>query len=211
MSDEIQSSGPTFDTVSRIIELLDPLSAEDREHVFRTVGTWFRLSTGSSLRGNTPSPSPASSSAAQRRSTEDDKFSDRPLLSVKDFILEKEPSTEVERLACLAYYLTHYQETPHFKTVDLSRLNTEAAQRKLSNPAVAAGNAMRDGFFVQAPRGGYRQLSAMGERFVQVLPNREAAQQVRQKMTSRRGKRGGGSRSESKDGESQRHGEQDLE
>ena len=107
--------------------------------------------------------------------------------------------TEVERLACLAYYLTHYQETPHFKTVDLSRLNTEAAQRKLSNPAVAASNAMRDGFFVQAPRGGYKQLSAMGERFVQLLPNREAAQQVKNRMASRRGKRGASTRAESAD------------
>jgi hypothetical protein len=199
MSEEIQSSGPTFETVSRIIELLDPLGTEDREHVFRTVATWFHLGIASRASRNTPSSAHEFSPATQDSLSDEDKFSDRPVLSVKDFILEKDPLTEVERLACLAYYLTHYQETPHFKTVDLSRLNTEAAQRKLSNPAVAAGNAMRDGFFVQAPRGGFKQLSAMGERFVQALPNREAAQQVKQKMTSRRGKRGAGNRSEAKD------------
>jgi len=200
MPDEIQSGNPRFETVSRIIELLDPLGMDDRAHVFRTVATWFRLGTSPGVRG-APFPAVESSPTTQRASLEEDKFSDRPVLSVKDFILEKDPLTEVERLACLAYYLTHYQETPHFKTVDLSRLNTEAAQRKLSNPAVAASNAMRDGFFVQAPRGGYKQLSAMGERFVQALPSREAALQVKQKMTSRRGKRGAGGRAEMKDGD----------
>jgi hypothetical protein len=110
------------------------------------------------------------------------------------FNFEMEPLPDVERLACLAFYLTHYLDMPHFKTLDLSRLNTEAAQRKLSNPTVAANNAMRDGFFVQAPKAGYKQLSAMGERFVQLLPNREAAQQVKQRMSSRRSRRGGNSR-----------------
>lgn len=199
MTDEIQNSGPTFETVSRIIDLLNPLTESDREHVYRTVGTWFRIASPLGVGTLGHSSAARTSSAAQHDMPDDDKFSDRPVLSVKDFILEKDPLTEVERLACLAYYLTHYQETPHFKTVDLSRLNTEAAQRKLSNPAVAASNAMRDGFFVQAPKGGYKQLSAMGERFVQLLPNREAAQQVKHRMASRRGKRGGSNRGESAD------------
>jgi hypothetical protein len=117
---------------------------------------------------------------------EDEKFSNRPVLSVKDFIFEKDPGTEPERMACLAYYLTHYLETPHFKTVDLTRLNTEAAQRTFSNPAVASGNAIRDGYFVLAPKAGYKQLSAMGERFVHALPDREAAEQIRKRMGGRR-------------------------
>lgn len=199
MADDIQPNGPTFGTVSRIIELLEPLSVSDREHVLRTVGTWFRI--GFSPAANSADVLPVSvgsSLPSTRNSPDEDKFSNRTELSAKEFIFEKEPTTEPERMACLAYYLTHYQETPHFKTVDLSRLNTEAAQRKLSNPAVAANNAMRDGFFVQAPKSGYKQLSAMGERFVQLLPNREAALQIKNRMAARRGKRGSGSRADSK-------------
>ena len=176
------------------IQMLEPLSILDREHVLKTVATWFRI-------GLSPNMSSATgvSSTEQSSSTPngDEKFSDRPELSAKDFIFEKDPRTESERLACLGYYLTHYQETPHFKTVDLSRLNTDAAQRKMSNPAVAANNAMRDGFFVHAPKAGFKQLSAMGERFVQALPERDAALQVKQRMGSRR-KRSGGSRPESR-------------
>jgi hypothetical protein len=185
MPEQTQNNGANFEIVSEIIALLDPLGPEDREHVYRTVGTWFRI--GARPLATVHSPLPDTRTLV----SDDEKFSDRPVLSVKDFIFEKDPLTEVERLACLAFYLTHYLDTPHFKTLDLSRLNTEAAQRKLSNPTVAANNAMRDGFFVQAPKAGYKQLSAMGERFVQLLPNREAAQQVKHRMSSRRSRRGG--------------------
>jgi hypothetical protein len=209
MTDENEKSGATFETVSRIIEILAPLNVTDREHVYRTVGMWFHINSvrPSAIAGASDF---GKSTPRESRDFDDEKFSDRPVLSVKDFILEKDPLTEVERMACLAYYLTHYQETPHFKTVDLSRLNTEAAQRKFSNPAVAAGNAMRDGFFVQAPKAGYKQLSAMGERFVQLLPNRESAQQVRQRMASRRGKRAGNTRTEAKDSEAQNTMDQEI-
>ncbi len=190
MADEIQNGSPTFGTVSSIIELLVPLSMSDREHVMRTIATWFRIGLPAATGRMESTPAlQTSTPSSKQNSPDDEKFSNRPVLSAKAFIFEKDPMTEVERLACLAYYLTHYQETPHFKTVDLSRLNTEAAQRKLSNPAVAASNAMRDGFFVQAPKGGYKQLSAMGERFVQLLPDRDAAMKVKQRASARRGRK----------------------
>lgn len=191
MSEENQGSSLAFRTVSQIIEQLEALSKDDREHVVRTVSTWFRIGThlpSQSLKASTENQDP--SPTAHLNTPSDEKFSNRAIQSVKDFIFEKDPVTESERLACLAFYLTHYLETPSFKTVDLSRLNTEAAQRKMSNPAVAAGNATRDGFFVQATKVGHKQLSAMGERFVQLLPDREAASKVRQKMSTRRKKSG---------------------
>jgi hypothetical protein len=183
MPSELQNSGPNFGTVSRIIELLEPLSTNDREHVLRTISTWFRVGSHPTVE---PKPEVLIKSGQPQ---EDEKFSNRQVLSVKDFIFEKDPATDPERMACLAYYLTHYQETPHFKTVDLTRLNTEAAQRTFSNPAFASSNAIRDGFFVSAPKAGYKQLSAMGERFVHALPDRESAQKIRQRMATRRSKR----------------------
>jgi hypothetical protein len=193
MPEQIQNGGANFGTVAKIIELLEPLSLNDREHVIRTVTTWFRVRLSAEDGVSESSAAPMTSSPSFRTTlSEDEKFSDRPVQSAKEFLMEKDPITEVERLACLAYYLTHFQETPQFKNIDLSRLNTEAAQRKLSNPAVAVSNAMRDGFFVQASKTGYKQLSAMGERFVQLLPNREAAQKVKQRMSSRRSRKAGG-------------------
>jgi hypothetical protein len=77
----------------------------------------------------------------------------------------------------LAYYLTHYKGTPHFKTLDLSKLNTEAAQPKFANSANASNNAVKMGYLVHASKG-QRQLSAFGEQFVRALPDREAAKEA---------------------------------
>jgi hypothetical protein len=60
----------------------------------------------------------------------------------KAFLAQKKPSTDVERVTCLAYYLTHYRDTAQFKTRDLTALNKEAAQPKLSNAAFAASNTL---------------------------------------------------------------------
>jgi hypothetical protein len=111
-------------------------------------------------------------------------FGETKPITAKHFILEKEPKTDVERVACLAFYLTRYADTPHFKTLDLSRLNTEAAQPKFSNAAVAVENATKMGYLVPAIKG-LKQLSAAGERFVQALPDREAAKAAMNAIRSR--------------------------
>src|SRR5258708_3272898 len=80
---------------------------------------------------------------------------------------------DVERVACLAFYLTHYRETPEFTTLDISKINTEAAQRKLANATVAVNNASQYGYLVPAGKG-MKQISASGERYVQALPDYEA-------------------------------------
>lgn len=98
--------------------------------------------------------------------------------------MEKNPKTDVERIACLAYYLTHYRATPHFKTLDVSTLNTEAAQPKFSNTTYSANNAVKLGYIVPSTKG-HRQLSALGERFVQALPDRDAAKDVLLSMRRR--------------------------
>jgi len=101
--------------------------------------------------------------------------------SSKEFILKKDPKTDVERVACLAYYLTHYKSQPHFKTTDITNINTEAAQRKFSNAAKAVDNATTLGYLVPATKG-QKQISAPGELFVQKLPDREAAKEIMKKQ-----------------------------
>ena len=182
--------GVEFETVSRIIRILEPLSDDGRRHALNTVATWFRLAPPTSQAIPNPVAGSSHRIGGAIGSAGDEKFSGRQEISPKEFIFEKDPVTDVERMACLAYYLTHFRDVPHFKTIDLSKLNVEAAQRKFSNPAFAAQNAMRDGFFVAAPKGGYRQLSAMGERYVQALPDRNAAAELRERFAVRRARKG---------------------
>jgi hypothetical protein len=115
-------------------------------------------------------------------------FAGQEELPAKDFLFQKQPRTDIERVACLAYYLTHYRDTKHFKTIDLSKLNTEAAQLKFSNSAYAVTNAANAGFLAPAGKG-FKQLSALGERYVEALPDRDAAKEVFAGLRSRRSRR----------------------
>lgn len=172
-----------FESVSRVIEILDGLDDAQRAHVWNTVSTWFKFPLGGN---NIPAiVAPSHQSQHVSDSDIDFNFSDREELSAKDFLNEKLPTTDVERIACLAYYLTHYQGTSSFKTSDLTRLNTEAAQRKFANASETAKNALKGNYLAASSKKGFRQLSAMGEQYVNALPNREEASTVRKRMAPR--------------------------
>ena len=81
-------------------------------------------------------------------------------------------------MVCLAYYLTHAQNKPHFKTQDLTALNTEAAGGKFSNPSATVRNATsQSGFFAPVPKG-TKRITTLGEDYVNALPDLDAAKSV---------------------------------
>jgi hypothetical protein len=111
-----------------ILPTFQRLSPNERARLLQTIATFFGIegrtnvqATESARREITGSVSESNGSFSQDRS-----------ISPKEFIVQKDPRTDIERVACLAYYLTHYRDMPHFKTIDLSKLNTEAAQPKFS-------------------------------------------------------------------------------
>ena len=170
--------------LARIIAALKPYEADHRQRLLQTVETYFSTDGEASLPIKPESTSSSQgSSAVQRRN-----FSGRPVMSPKEFLHEKQPRTDVERVACLGYYLTHYRSQPHFNSVDLSKLNTEAAQIKFANASVTLGNAVAQGYLAAATKGS-KQLSAAGEAFVQLLPDREAARGVMVRARGRRGRK----------------------
>jgi hypothetical protein len=87
----------------------------------------------------------------------------------------------------LAYYLARYRSTPHVKTKDITALNRESAHRPFSNTAVAVDNATKTGYLVPSIKGS-KQISAYGERFVEALPDREAAKEIMDRARSGRGR-----------------------
>lgn len=119
-------------------------------------------------------------------------YSEERTISPKDFMVDKSPKTDIERIICLAYYLTHYRNKPHFKNSDLSMLNTEAAQIKFSNAAVAVDNAVLAGLLTASIKGN-KQITTYGERYVQALPDREEAKlaiaSARRRKKSKKGKK----------------------
>lgn len=163
-------SAEEFRALQAVIAALHPLQPEARQRIYESAGTFLKMAE--SRRPSDAKPTHGSSLAAAPA-----RYSEDTSMSAKEFLLEKQPRTDVERVACLAYYLTHYAGMPHFKTLDLSKLNTEAAQPKFANAANSVNNAVKRGYLVPSTKG-QRQLSAAGEQFVRVLPDREAARQA---------------------------------
>lgn len=167
-----------FQALETVIRALTPHTEEARRRIIHSASTFLRLHSvqGESTTQKTVSTAPQ---------TPHRDFSQDRSSSPKQFLLEKKPHTMVERIACLAFYLTHYRDLPHFKNVDLTAINTEAAQPRITNPARDIGNAQSTGYLVPAGKG-ERQISAAGEAFVLALPDREAA---RAAMSSSRPRR----------------------
>lgn len=175
-ADSSANSAAEAEILQKIVTALGPLSKDARRRLIETVITFF---------GEEIAPSGQRFETSVSRPTFVPQFSEDRSTSAKEFLLEKAPQTDVERVACLAYYLTHYRDTPHFKTIDISKINTEAAQRKFSNAAKAVDNATTLGYLVPATKG-QKQLSAAGELFVQALPDRAAAKDAMAKARPRK-------------------------
>ena len=181
------------DVLPTAISLFNGLSEDNRQKLFQSLATIFDLHTAFVRAVSAPSPLVPTSSGQPGH------FSEDRSISPKDFILQKQPRTDVERVACLAYYLTHYRDTPYFKTLDVSKLNTDAAQMKFSNAAKSVDNATMLGYLVPATKGN-KQLSAAGELFVRALPDREAAKAAMSNSRPRRKQKKGALKEPPEDG-----------
>jgi hypothetical protein len=160
-----------------VIASFRKVNIEGRKRLLNTVATFFGIgvdfgTTDTSARGSAPS------------------FSEDRSISPKEFLRQKQPRTDMERVACLAYYLTHYRDTPHFKTLDISQLNTEAAQIKFANAANSVNNASTYGYLAATTKGN-KQLTAVGEAFVEALPDRDAAREAMSNARPRRKRKSG--------------------
>ena len=93
--------------------------------------------------------------------------------SPKEFLKGKQPGKEIERVACLAYFLVHHRSVDSFKAKELQKLNTEARGPAFSNLRVHLNNATKAGYLTTVG-GGKKGITSRGEALVEALPNREA-------------------------------------
>jgi hypothetical protein len=173
-----------LEIVTYLLKAIQQIPQDSRRRVIDTVSRFFDLQTEITDRSAMPSRSVDSVGAPTEPSSLPT-FSEDRSITPKQFMFQKQPRTDVEKVACLAYYLTHYRDTPYFKTLDISKLNTEAAQVKFSNPTVALDNATKQRYLVPATKGN-KQLSALAEQFVLALPDRDRAREVMSNARPRR-------------------------
>lgn len=150
--------------LDEVLVALDGLEQSDQLWVLQTV--WSRLgiasapapAAGSMARG-LPAPTPISAMPAST--------------DPKTFIRQKAPINDVQRVACLAYFLTHVRGTPHFKSRDIAALNTDAAGPRI-NMSRAVNNAANQNHYLAPAGGGKKQITSRGEDVVNALPDQEA-------------------------------------
>jgi hypothetical protein len=169
-----------------VLKALEPLEEDKQQFVLRTamdrLGITAAASGPRSLQGSAPLGNAGSSPQLGTGILEG--------VTAKAFMASKRPTTDVQRMACLAYYLTHARGTTQFKTNELTKLNTDAAGDRFSNPAVAVMNATSGSGFLAPAGGGKKQITSLGEEVVGVLPDQERVKAViAEAKTSRRKKR----------------------
>jgi hypothetical protein len=98
-------------------------------------------------------------------------------ITPKQFIAQKRPSNDYERVTCLAYYLTHRRNSPQFKTRDITKLSTEAALH-VSNLSQAVGHATTRHHFLASAGRGAKQITTLGEAVAEALPDQERVKAV---------------------------------
>jgi len=168
--------------LGRVLEAIEPLEDSQRLWVLQTAASRVavKINVGSGQNGTTVVQGPSSAVGSIAA----------PVVgSPKAFVKAKNPQTDVQRVACLGYVLTNFRNTPHFKTKDLTELNTEAACPKFSNTAVAVDNATKAGYLTPAGKGN-KQLTSLGEDLVDALPDQEKVRALASQNRRPRKKRG---------------------
>lgn len=160
--------------MQRALEALEPLPKEDLPRVFSWLGSKLDMPALASA-SNTLSDKQLSTHAGTLSGSE---LPTGQNISLKAFLSQKKPKTDVERVACLAYYYTHHKGTPHYKTPDITSLNKEAAWPAFANTADAVAHATKQNKFLAAAGKGAKQITPRGEAFVEALPDREKAKQA---------------------------------
>ena len=166
-----------LEVLQGILLALGELDKEAQTRLLETVATYLGLG-GFTAAKNVSGGDVSGSVVIEGRNVQIGKrFSEHEEMGPKEFVAEKDPRTSIGRIACLAFYLTHYRDKRHFQTLDLSRLNTEAAQQKFTNATQTVKDAVRAGLFAPGKKG-HKQISALGEQYIQALPDQKAAKEV---------------------------------
>jgi hypothetical protein len=172
-----------------VVDALEPLENADRQWVLQAAASKFALTIQALPAGATGGAGagvqlqsggdPLGKSIVQGSIKEVD---------VKAFMKSKSPNSDVQRVACLAYYLNHARDEAAFKTRDITKLNLDA-RGSAFNVARAISNASRATAGYLSPIGkGQKQLTAFGEEIVEALPSQEAVKVVEaNRKTAKRG------------------------
>jgi|ERR1017187_3190195 hypothetical protein len=159
-----------LDAAKTILHALETFDEAQQRFVIKTVTDRLGLSIATNPPQGGATPASQTGAAPSSGSLDGQ--------TAKQFLKAKLPKTDVQRIACLAYYQTNGKKQPHFKTEDLTNLNTEAGGIRLSNASQAVSNAQHQNGFITSAGSGKCQITTIGEDLVDALPDQAAVKIV---------------------------------
>jgi hypothetical protein len=122
-----------------------------------------------SIAGN-PSPDVATALAAK---------------DVRAFIRLKKPDTDIERVACLGYFIVKTTGAAGFSAKEVKQAHVDSGGSAMNFPR-ALDNATRRSKYLSNRGPREKQLTTLGEDVVEALPNREAVANLKHKPARKR-------------------------
>jgi hypothetical protein len=175
------------DALVTVVKALEHLDDTDRRWVLQSAATKFSIPAPDAAAGSGGAGAGGAQLGAGNNASGGVQ-TDIKQLDAKTFMKNKNPRSETQRVACLAYYLNHARDVEAFKTAEITKLNKEARGPDF-NVTRAIDNASRaTRGFLSAIGKGQKQLTAFGEEIVEALPSQEAVRQL--EATKKPGKRG---------------------
>lgn len=173
-----------------VVDALESLSETDRQWVLQAAASRWAIAiqssagqgggsggsgnSGNDLAGNL-GKSEAQSTIAQN--------------DVRAFIRHKKPATDVERVACLVYFLTKTTNQHGFSSQMISAAHTESGGSAI-NMHRALDNATRGAKFISNRGAREKQITPLGEDVVEALPNRDAVAAAQTEARQRKSRKG---------------------
>jgi hypothetical protein len=100
------------------------------------------------------------------------------------FMRAKRPETDVQRVACIGYYLAQTTGQPGFSSQDVSAAYTDSGGSKI-NMTRALDNATRKAKFLSNRGPRVKQLTPLGEDIVEALPDQQTVKDLEAASKSR--------------------------
>jgi hypothetical protein len=178
---------PTVALVS-VVKALEPLKEPDRQWVLHAAASKWSLGPVVGSPAVLQQTENGGRSAASIGMPSADVQSALSKKDVRAFIRAKKPATDVQRVACLVYFLTQTTGQPGASAKEIGQAHTDSGASKM-NMARAIDNATRRSKYLSVRDGRQKQLTTLGEDVVDVLPDQSKVKELESAGKARGAKR----------------------
>jgi hypothetical protein len=151
-----------LEAVRNVVATLEPFEEKDQERILR----WAREKLGltAEMPGSSSEPKKSERAAADGSTSGPPKATD-----IKTFIANKNPQSDIQFAAAVAYYYRFEAPEPQHKdaitAADLQEACRQVGRERLKSPAQTLVNAHNQGYLDKATRGNY-VVNTVGENLV---------------------------------------------